>query len=67
MEWWIRSYKGKEKKKEEASKIKDGEFIPKQYFEPHREPYGEIEQKAKSYERLLLYFFAGLIVCILIW
>lgn len=44
--------------------ITTGEYIPRRYIEPL---YSETEIKARNNERLLLYFFIGVVVCIMVW
>ncbi|MGJ0490041.1 hypothetical protein [Methylobacter sp.] len=53
----------KERELKEQS-ITMGEYIPRRYIEPL---YSETEVKAKNNERLLLYFFIGVIICIVVW
>ncbi len=45
-------------------KAASGEYIPRRYVEPI---YNKAEIKARNNERLLIYFFIGVIACILIW
>lgn len=53
----------KEKEQKELG-VSSGEYIPRQYRES---VFNDTDTKARNNERLLLYFFIGVVVCILIW
>ncbi|WP_305909431.1 hypothetical protein Q9L42_005520 [Methylomarinum sp. Ch1-1] len=53
-----------EKEKQNNQEPASGEYIPRRYVEP---TYSETETTARNNERLLLYFFIGVIVCMIVW
>lgn len=53
-----------EKEEQNSQKPASGEYIPRRYVES---AYSETETRARHNEKLLLYFFIGVVVCIVIW
>ncbi|WP_404361526.1 hypothetical protein [Methylotuvimicrobium sp. KM1] len=53
-----------DQRKQREQKVSSGEYIPRRYTEP---VFGDNKIKARNNERLLLYFFIGVIACIVVW
>lgn len=54
----------KEERDQKDQSAVSGEYISRHHIEPL---YSDTETKARNNERLLFYFFIGVVVCIVIW